>query len=103
MTNALGLREFDIEILTKLFRAQPKITRVKVYGSRAKGTYHERSDIDLVIYGGGVDRFMISNLLLDLQSSDLPYIVDLQYYNDIKNQALREHIDRVGVVFYERE
>ena len=75
---------------------------VKLYGSRAKGTFHERSDVDLVLIGTGIDRFLVADILLDLADTDLPYTVDLQNYSEIKNRALVEHIDRVGMVIYER-
>jgi hypothetical protein len=41
--------------------------------------------------------------LLDLDDSNLPYSVDLQNYSDLKNRALIEHIDRVGVPIFKQE
>ena len=78
------------------------ISIVKLYGSRAKGTYHERSDIDLVIMDNNLSRFVIADILLEVDDSNLPYLIDLQLYSNIRNLKLKEHIDRVGVVFYER-
>jgi predicted nucleotidyltransferase len=100
--NDLGLTASQKCLLIALFHQYPAIEQVKVYGSRAKGCHHSRSDVDLVVYGHSLDRFVIAKLLLDIQSSDLPYMVDLQNYHDIKNQALRNHIDRLGVVLYQR-
>ena len=54
------------------------------------------------MFGTGIDRFLVADLILDLADSDLPYTVDLQNYSDIKNRALIEHIDRVGLVIFER-
>ncbi|MDI9336524.1 MAG: nucleotidyltransferase domain-containing protein [Gammaproteobacteria bacterium] len=99
----LGLTDEHVALLMSFFQRVSSIQMVKIYGSRAKGNYHERSDVDLVVYGEEMDRFMIADLLLDIQSSDLPYTVDLQHYDDIKNHTLREHIDRVGIVFYKRK
>ena len=98
-----GLTPEQLTLLQQVFNKHPKITAVKLYGSRAKSTFHERSDVDLVLFGKSIDRFLVADLLLDLADSDLPYPVDLQNYNDIKNRALIEHIDRVGLVIYERE
>ena len=100
--NVAGLTNGQLEILTQVFKNRPEVQTVKLYGSRAKGTFHERSDIDLVVFGAGIDRFLIAELLLDLDDSDLPYTVDLQNYQELKNRALIEHIDRVGVVIYQR-
>ena len=47
-----------------------------------------------------VSRFIVGKILLDFDDSDVPYLIDLQCYDTIKNQALKEHIDRVGVVIY---
>ena len=98
-----GLTPEQLALLQQVFKKHPEVETVKLYGSRAKGSFHERSDIDLVVFGIAIDRFLVADLLLDLADSDLPYAVDLQNYSDIKNRALIEHIDRVGLVIYERE
>lgn len=101
--NETGLTRQQLELLQQLFKKHPAVQKVKLYGSRAKGTFHERSDVDLVVFGEGIDRFLIAELLLDLEDSNLPYSVDLQNYHELKNRELIEHIDRVGVVVFERE
>jgi predicted nucleotidyltransferase len=100
--NNTGLTEQNLTLLKQLFAYYPKINTVKLYGSRAKGTFKQRSDIDLVVFGDKVDRFLIAELLLELADSDLPYTVDLQNYDDLKNRQLIEHIDRVGRVIYDK-
>ena len=101
--NETGLTRQQLELLQQVFKKHPAVQSVKLYGSRAKGTFHERSDVDLVVFGEGIDRFLIAELLLDLEDSNLPYSVDLQDYHELKNRELIEHIDRVGVVIFERE
>jgi predicted nucleotidyltransferase len=34
-----------------------QVKKIVLFGSRAKGTYHEKSDIDLAILGGDFDGF----------------------------------------------
>jgi Protein of unknown function DUF86 len=41
-------------------------------------------------------------LMDELDDLLLPYMIDLSLYAQIDNPALREHIDRVEVVFYQR-
>ena len=101
--SATGLTPEQLALLQQVFKKHPEVETVKLYGSRAKGSFHERSDIDLVVLGAGIDRFLVADLLMDLADSNLPYAVDLQNYSDIKNRALIEHIDRVGLVIFERE
>ncbi len=98
---SFGLTEAQLTLLRELFKNYPAIQAVKLYGSRVKGTFNERSDVDLVVVGEQVSRFLISDLALELENSDLPYLVDVQNYADLKNRQLRTHIDRVGVVIYE--
>ena len=98
-----GLTPEQLALLQQVFKKHPEVETVKLYGSRAKGSFHERSDIDLVVLGAGIDRFLVADLLMDLADSNLPYAVDLQNYSDIKNRALIEHIGRVGLVIFERE
>jgi len=86
--------------LENILKRFPAIEQVKLYGSRAKGTYNSRSDIDLVAFGQGIDRAVIAEVLMDLDDSDIPYLVDLQAYHDLRNPQLIDHVDRVGVVIY---
>ncbi len=97
-----ALDKLSLQMLRQVFSNYPNIRQVKLYGSRAKGTHHPRSDIDLVVLGEDVDRFMIADILLTLDDSDIPFLIDLQNYQDLKNPRLIEHIDRVGVVIYDR-
>lgn len=97
-----GLTAQQINILQDLFKKYPEINQVKLYGSRAKGTFNSRSDIDLVVFGENIDRFLIAKLLMDLDDSDLPYSVDLQNYAELNNRLLIEHIDRVGMIIFNK-
>jgi predicted nucleotidyltransferase len=101
--NTTGLTSQQVELLRQVFKNYAAVKSVKLYGSRAKGTFHARSDVDLVVLGDEIDRFLIAQMLLDLEDSDLPYTVDLQNYAELKNQALKEHIDRVGMLIYENK
>jgi predicted nucleotidyltransferase len=98
----LGLSDTTICQMRSIFAKYAEISLVKIYGSRAKGNYKYQSDIDLVILDKDVSRFIVSKILLDFDDSDLPYLVDLQCYDTIKNQELKEHIDRVGKIIYSR-
>lgn len=65
MTTPHGLSAAILECMTDVFQCHPEIEQVKLYGSRAKGTYHERSDIDLVVYGHAINRHLIARLLME--------------------------------------
>lgn len=86
--------------LTILFEQFPEISEVILFGSRAKGTAHEHSDVDLAIKNSQLTRSQLNQIKFEIENSDVPYVVDLIQYEQITSPTLREHIDRVGQVFY---
>lgn len=78
------------------------IEKAVLYGSRAKGNYKSGSDIDLTLFGTGLSHETLMDISIALDDLLLPYMVDLSIYSDLDNHALREHIDRVGLVIYQR-
>ena len=102
MDNNLGLSDQQLAGLRKVFAEHKKVEQVKVYGSRAKGNFTDRSDIDLVVFGDELTRHDVSAIKLDIDESDIPFLVDVTLYHDIKNYKLIDHIDRVAVVIFTR-
>lgn len=98
-----GLSDETVTRLIKVFAAYPDISEVIVYGSRAKGSYNEGSDIDLCLKGTHLDATILQQVSNDIDDLLLPYIVDISIYSAIKNKELHEHIQRVGKTLYRRE
>lgn len=98
-----GLKDEDISVLNSIFQKHTAIEEVVIYGSRAKGNYTERSDLDLIIKNSKIDRFVISDILLDIYESDFPFMVDLQDFGVLKSRKLIEHIERAGKIFYKTD
>lgn len=97
-----GLTEGEIDLLRVALRGLPDINRVWLFGSRAKGTARPNSDIDLAVEG--LDSALkVAAAVERLNELPLPYQIDLQAWEDIKNHELREHISRVGILLYERQ
>ena len=94
-----GLSEQTLAQIKHALQQYPDIEWVKMYGSRAKGNYQKGSDIDLA-FSCVVDHS--GALMQDLDDLPTPYLFDVTHYETLKNQALKEHIDRVGVVIFER-
>lgn len=97
-----GLDDKVIEDIQKVFQDNWKVDAVVLFGSRAKGNYRERSDIDLAVKGRNITFDDILSLSSKLDDLNLPYEIDLINYSSIKDEDVIEHIDRVGIVFYER-
>ena len=101
MSQQHGLSSEHLSELLRIFRSYPELEKVILYGSRATGKYHERSDIDLVTIGIK-DRHRLGALLLDLENSNLPYTCDLQAYETLKYFPLKHHIDAYGTIIYNK-
>jgi predicted nucleotidyltransferase len=96
-----GLDDRASRLMRSVFEKHPNIAEVRVFGSRAKGTFCKESDIDLAIFGD-VDRVLASMVASELDDLPLPYRFDVHAYPCIKHVPLREHIDRVGKPFFVR-
>lgn len=79
------------------------IKRAIIYGSRAKGNYKAGSDIDLTLLGVDITLSELLNIYDELDDSFLPYTFDISIFNDLKEPDLKEHITRVGKIFYSKE
>lgn len=99
-----GLTESVIECMCGVFSHYPQIEQVLLYGSRAKGNYRQGSDIDLTLVGGsGLTSAVLTKVLDELDDLLLPYAIDLSLLRTISDAAVLDHIQRVGVVVYEKE
>ena len=80
------------------FAQKYSITKIILFGSRARGTNTERSDIDIAVYGGDFDSFywevkekIHSLLMFDIVQADAPI-----------SDELKQEIEKDGVVIYEK-
>lgn len=96
-----GLSPEAREWITRVLRVFPEVKEAIIFGSRAKGTARPGSDIDLALKGELTDFHLVERLrhMLD-EGLYLPYFFDVVDYARISNPALKEHIDRVGKLFY---
>ncbi len=92
-----GLPEKTIKLLREFFSRYPEIEEVKIYGSRALGTYERGSDIDFAIYS---KENISAELLTELDELPTPYLFDVTDYNSLKHQKLKDHIDKYAKNFY---
>lgn len=87
-----------VENEIRFFAQKYCIERIVLFGSRARGTNYERSDIDLAISGGDFDAFYwdVKEKVHSLLTFD---IVDMD--SGISDE-LAEEIERDGVILYEK-
>lgn len=92
-----GIPQYAWMQIIDVLARHPKITRVRLFGSRARGDFRATSDIDLCIDAEGLsmsEKFAIENSLDDLL---LPWKIDLVVLHMIDQPALRDQIDRNGI------
>lgn len=76
----------------------PNNTHAYVFGSRALGTNRKNSDIDIALNSSSpIDKLKIIQIKDQLESSDLPFLVDIidlsTTTNRFKSIALKKTID----------
>ena len=81
------------------FARDAGVERLVLFGSRARGTHSERSDIDLAVYGGDFDAFYFrvqeeTESLLEFDLIDMHRKV---------SPSLLEDIEREGIEIYEED
>ena len=89
--------------LLDLFNHEDGISKVILYGSRAKGTYRPGSDIDLTVMGEGLTTDWLLSICGKIDDLPIPYEVDISIYDHIENKELLEHIKRVGMEVFNNE
>ena len=97
-----GLPDHTVAQICAVLAQYPQVDRAVLYGSRAKGNFKPGSDIDLTLYGADLTQKLCSSMAEALDDLLLPYSIDLSVFADLKHPELEAHIQRVGVVFFER-
>ena len=87
-------------VMHDIFRFAQKngITKIILFGSRARGTHTERSDIDLAVSGGNYLDFYY-----DVQEEAHTLLMfDVVNLDRTITDELKKEIERDGVVIYEK-
>ena len=92
-----GIQDVVIEEIVELAKTY-NLNKVILFGSRARGDFKSRSDIDLAVSGGDCIRFS-----LDVQemTSTLLFF-DVVNLDGTVQKELLESIDKEGVCLYEK-
>ena len=97
-----GLPEENVKSIKQAFVRYPHVECAVLYGSRAKGNYRANSDIDLTLTGDQLDLSELLRIENEIDDLLLPYKVDLSIKSLIDNPNLLEHIERIGITFYQK-
>jgi predicted nucleotidyltransferase len=97
-----GLSDKSWQAIFQVLRQSPAVERAVLFGSRAKGNFNPGSDIDIAVSGR---HFTFQDFLLlkvRLDELDLLNKIDPVSYDSIKNPDFKDHIDRVGIMIYQK-
>ena len=97
-----GLSDTVITDICGVFRRYPNIEKVLIFGSRAKGTYSEGSDIDLAAVGDGLTFIQLMVISMQEANLGLLYKVVVVDYNKNLGTPIGEHINRLRKLYYSR-
>lgn len=97
-----GLNHKIMQEIITILTSNPKVEKVLLYGSRAKGNFKVGSDIDLTLKGFDLNIQDLNNLYIKLDELYLPYSFDISIFENLDNKDLIDHINRVGIVIYDR-
>ena len=97
-----GLSESTVERIREVLANFPEVEKAVLYGSRAKGTHRPGSDIDLTLYGSGLNQSLLARIDAELDDLLMPCQMDLSLFVSLTHPALLDHIRQVGVIFDER-
>jgi uncharacterized protein len=98
-----GLPESTVQKIQAVFNGYPQVGQAIRYGSRAKGSCRKGSDIDLTLRGSNeLTQTVRYKILEDIDDLLLPYTLDLSIFRDLEDPAIIEHIQRVGLSFYDK-
>jgi len=100
MMNSFGLEADDMATIRSILVAHPEVETAVMYGSRATGRFRPGSDIDLVLTGKNLTNQIVLGVHVELDDSNLPYMVDVVAEKDIRDENLKREIDETGKVFY---
>jgi len=96
----VALRNKDLAVLRAACRQFPAVREVRVFGSRAAGTAHRASDLDLAISAPTATASDWAELCDALENAPLIYELDLVRPERTTNERLKEKIAREGVTVY---
>jgi predicted nucleotidyltransferase len=95
-----GLSDDNLAAIRAVLARHPAVQEAVVFGSRALGREHSRSDIDIALRGALP--LEAEGIALELEELPVPVPFDVQSLEAIRHTGLREHIARSGKVLYAR-
>lgn len=96
-----GLKETIIQDIINIIKQYDEVTKVVIFGSRARGDYKKVSDIDIALFGEELTNTINAKIFFQLEDLYIPYKIDLINFNTLgEKNKIKENILREGVEIY---
>ena len=97
-----GVGEKVWGMLRATFSNFPQVKKVILYGSRARGDFHEGSDIDIAIDGPKMTSSEFAKIWNAIDDLPIIYTLDIIHLQSTTNPSLLSAINRDGKIIYAR-
>ncbi len=98
-----GLKKRHFDAIVSVLSSNPAVERAVLFGSRATGGFQPASDVDIALFGPELTLSDLASLSAAMEALTVPQRVDLLLFDRLENPALREHIEKEGIVIFTRE
>jgi proline iminopeptidase len=97
-----GLAPHHYHDIEKVCSRFPKINKILLFGSRAKGTARQGSDFDLAVFAPSMTSSEFNQLWNALAALPLIFKLDILHWDTLEQANLKDKILQEGKVFYPR-
>ena len=99
-----GLTQQDIQYMIGFARLHLEVEAIGIFGSRATDRYKAESDIDIVLYGRGIDFQILERAQEYFENrSPYPFFVDISHYERVHDPVFKHQIDSTVKLIWVRE
>lgn len=92
-----GIDNNELRKIKSAIASVEGVDKAILYGSRAKGCHKPFSDVDISLVGKDLSIKDLLYLHTVLDDMLLPYEIDINIFDRITNDKLKEHILRCGI------
>lgn len=87
------------KLLVSIIHSKLPLCRVYLFGSRARGTHHPGSDIDIALDVGSTIPVAVIGMIQEaIEESQIPFFVDVVDFHAVSHE-MREQIRKDGILW----
>lgn len=92
-----------LSALAQAFTHYPSVERAALFGSRARGDNHERSDYDIAVFGPLTSSEKRALRLFCTEELPTLHKIDLIFMDEQAGTPIADSIQREGLIFYDKD